>query len=112
MKLAPCLILAAAIASTMSSPTPVLLKKLKLASGLKLLGGGAKKGDDDCVHETVRDVQVIHEKPVVKEVIREVPVTILREEPYERIVNVDRPYDVSISTSSNSSPILTENSNR
>lgn len=53
--------------------------------------GGAPK---DHVHETVREVEVVHEKPVVHTVVKEVPVNIIREEPFERIVHVNRPVDV------------------
>lgn len=54
------------------------------------LGGGPKED----VVETVREVEVIHEKPVVRTVVKEVPVNIIREEPFERIVHVNRPVDV------------------
>lgn len=54
--------------------------------------GGKEKKDN--VHETVREVEVVHEKPVVHTVVKEVPVNIIREEPFERIVHVNRPVDV------------------
>lgn len=56
------------------------------------LGFGGKNKEH--VEETVREVEVVHEKPVVRTVVKEVPVNIIREEPFERIVHVDRPVEV------------------
>lgn len=46
------------------------------------------------VVETVREVEVVHEKPVIHTVVKEVPVNIIREEPFERLVHVNRPVEV------------------
>lgn len=46
------------------------------------------------VVESVRDVEVIHEKAVIQEIIKEVPVNVFREEPFERLIHVERPVEV------------------
>lgn len=117
-----CLALIALVASTADATG--LLKKLKKKHfekhfgkhfgkdfgkhGLKFLGGGGLGGGvfpfvglnfggapKENVQETFREVEVVHEKPVVHTVVKEVPVNIIREEPFERIVHVNRPVEVS-----------------
>lgn len=104
-----CLAVIAIVASTADAGLLKKLKKKHLQKhGPKFLGGlgggvfpfvglnfGGAPKDNVHVQETFREVEVVHEKPVVHTVVKEVPVNIIREEPFERIVHVSRPVEVS-----------------
>lgn len=95
------LIFVALFVAANAQPTGILKKAKKLVQKFPTpilgLGGGlsfGKGSTDDCTDEHVKEVQVIIDKPVYKTVVKEVPVNVIKEEKYERIVHVDRPVEV------------------